>query len=140
MRAPVIEGVVAVIERDGQWLAIRRAAGIAAAGFWCFPGGAIEPGESIEAALVREVREEVGLDVQPAQELWQWRRDDGQLILRWWSAMMNDPSQPVTLDPREASEYLWIAPNRFDSLVPLLDSNVAFIAWHREQSVPPHHR
>lgn len=56
-------GVVAgIIERDGAVLVCRRRAGQAHALKWEFPGGKVEPGESPEAALVRELREELGIE------------------------------------------------------------------------------
>ena len=55
--------VGAAIVRDGRVLAARRTAPPAAAGRWELPGGKVEPGETPAAALVREVREELGCDV-----------------------------------------------------------------------------
>ena len=54
--------VGAAVVRDGRVLACRRTAPPAAAGRWEFPGGKVEPGESPEAALVREVHEELGVE------------------------------------------------------------------------------
>lgn len=51
----------AVIERDGRWLMARRVKGSHLEGLWEFPGGKIEPGESLEACLVRELVEELGV-------------------------------------------------------------------------------
>jgi 8-oxo-dGTP diphosphatase len=59
----VIAVVAAVIERDGAFLVTRRQKGVHLAGMWEFPGGKIAPGESHEAALQREIREELGADV-----------------------------------------------------------------------------
>lgn len=56
--------VGAAILRDGCVLAARRTAPAAAAGRWEFPGGKVEPGETREAALVREVAEELGCRVE----------------------------------------------------------------------------
>ena len=53
----------AAIVRDGRVLACRRTAPSAAAGRWELPGGKVEPGETPEAALVREVREELGCEI-----------------------------------------------------------------------------
>jgi 8-oxo-dGTP diphosphatase len=56
--------VGAAIVRDGRVLAARRTAPASAAGRWEFPGGKVEPGETPEAALVREVTEELGCRVE----------------------------------------------------------------------------
>jgi len=54
-----IDVVAAVIERDGRILIARRPAASHLGGLWEFPGGKRHPGESAEAALVREIREEL---------------------------------------------------------------------------------
>jgi len=56
---------IAVVEHEGSFLIGRRPASAALAGLWEFPGGKIEPGESPEAAAVRECLEESGLLVEP---------------------------------------------------------------------------
>ena len=61
---PVV--AVALIDRKGRVLVQRRPAGKMLAGLWEFPGGKIEPGETPEAALVRELAEELGIVVDPA--------------------------------------------------------------------------
>jgi 8-oxo-dGTP diphosphatase len=55
--------VAAVLVRDGRVLAARRAEGKREAGLWELPGGKVEPGESDADALVRELREELGVTV-----------------------------------------------------------------------------
>ena len=55
--------VGAAIVRDGRVLAARRTAPASAAGRWEFPGGKVEPGESDAAALVREIDEELGVEI-----------------------------------------------------------------------------
>jgi 8-oxo-dGTP diphosphatase/A/G-specific adenine glycosylase len=56
---------IAVVEHHGSLLVGRRPEGGALAGLWEFPGGKIEPGETAEAAAVRECLEETGLAVEP---------------------------------------------------------------------------
>ncbi len=56
--------VGAAILRDGRVLAARRTSPAEAAGRWEFPGGKVEPGETPESALVREVAEELGCQVE----------------------------------------------------------------------------
>jgi 8-oxo-dGTP diphosphatase len=53
-----------LIDREGRILLQRRAVGRAMAGLWEFPGGKVEPGERPEAALVRELAEELGIEVE----------------------------------------------------------------------------
>ena len=60
-RRKVVDVVAAVIWRDGRYLGVRRPEGKPMAGAWEFPGGKIEPGETPEIALARELREELGI-------------------------------------------------------------------------------
>jgi 8-oxo-dGTP diphosphatase len=62
--AEVIEVVAAVIQRpDGSFLMARRPPGKLYSGYWEFPGGKVEPGESPAAAIARELHEELGIDI-----------------------------------------------------------------------------
>lgn len=58
-----IEVVAAVIYKDGEILATQRGYG-EFEGMWEFPGGKIEPGESCDVALKREIQEELGVDIE----------------------------------------------------------------------------
>ena len=67
MNTPLVEVVAAVIERpDGTFLLAQRPAGKVYAGYWEFPGGKVEPGEPLAAALARELHEELGIEVERA--------------------------------------------------------------------------
>ena len=57
----VLVAAVALIDRDGRVLIAQRPEGRAMAGLWEFPGGKVEAGETPEAALIRELHEELGI-------------------------------------------------------------------------------
>jgi 8-oxo-dGTP diphosphatase len=59
----VLVVAVALVDGDGRVLIARRPEGKAMAGLWEFPGGKVHDGESPEAALIRELAEELGIDV-----------------------------------------------------------------------------
>jgi mutator protein MutT len=59
----------AVIWRDGKILIDRRKPGGAMGGLWEFPGGKVEPGESISDCIVREIREELGITIAVGEPL-----------------------------------------------------------------------
>ncbi len=62
----VLVAACALIDVDGRVLIGKRPAGKALAGLWEFPGGKVEPGESPEACLIRELDEELGIRVAQA--------------------------------------------------------------------------
>lgn len=121
----VVQGVVVVVRRGERYLVIRRAAGIVAGGAWCFAGGAIEPGESQEAAVVREFREELGATVRPVARVWESLRPDGRLRLHWWQAELLDAD--LHPNPAEVAEARWCRLDEVAALPNLLDSNRQFL-------------
>lgn len=58
----VLVAAVALIDRDGRVLLAQRPEGKSLAGLWEFPGGKVEPGETPEDALIRELHEELGIE------------------------------------------------------------------------------
>ena len=58
----VLVSAVALIDPDGRVLLAQRPEGKSMAGLWEFPGGKVEPGETPEVALIRELNEELGID------------------------------------------------------------------------------
>ena len=70
---PLVEVAVGVLVRsDGGFLMTSRPQGKVYAGYWEFPGGKVEPGETIEQALRRELQEEIGITIGSAQA---WRAE-----------------------------------------------------------------
>jgi 8-oxo-dGTP diphosphatase len=80
-RAREIHVVGAAILRDGLCLAAQRGPAMRLAGQWEFPGGKVEPGEDPCAALAREVREELGLDIHVASLLGSGRAPAGPSVV-----------------------------------------------------------
>ena len=60
----VLVVAVALIDADGRVLIAQRPEGKSMAGLWEFPGGKVEPGEAPDAALIRELQEELGVDTR----------------------------------------------------------------------------
>ena len=58
----LLVAAVALIDNDGRVLLAQRPEGKSLAGLWEFPGGKVEPGESPETALIRELHEELGIE------------------------------------------------------------------------------
>ena len=63
---PLFVTAVALVDADGRVLVQQRSAHRSMAGLWEFPGGKVEDGETPEAALVRELREELGIETSSA--------------------------------------------------------------------------
>jgi 8-oxo-dGTP diphosphatase len=74
-RSLVQVAVGVLVRDDGSFLLTSRPAGKAYAGYWEFPGGKLEPGETVEEALRRELQEEIGIALQDCT-LWKVERID----------------------------------------------------------------
>lgn len=66
---PLVIVTAAVIERDGMFLITRRPEGAHLAGYWEFPGGKCDPGESLVSCLTREIREELDATLEAGGEI-----------------------------------------------------------------------
>jgi len=112
--------VAAAVERRGRLLAARRTRPEALAGRWELPGGKVEPGEDPAAALVRELREELAVDVAvvgrvPGPVDGDWPLDDGSVLRVLRARIESGDPDPVLahdeirwLGPRELAEVGWL--------------------------------
>jgi 8-oxo-dGTP diphosphatase len=118
------DAVVAVITRAGRVLMIRRGPGGPDAGCWAPPSGKIEPGERQADAVVREVREEVGVTVTPLGKIWENVSASGTHTLHWWLADAHGPD--LILDGRAASDARWVTVDESATLEPTYDGDRCF--------------
>jgi 8-oxo-dGTP diphosphatase len=99
--------VAAVIERAGKILITRRPKGSHLEGFWEFPGGKPEPGETAEGALAREVLEELGVDFFPGERIAEvdWQYPDKHVRITFFRGSIEGEPRPL-----EGQEIAWVSP------------------------------
>ena len=114
--------VAAAIIDGGRVLAARRALPAATAGQWEFPGGKVEPGESDADALVREIREELGVEIAVGAQLGESVIEPG-VTLRLLRAELLTGELEARFDH---DDVRWFHDDELDS-VPWLDSDAALI-------------
>ena len=102
----------ALVDSDGRVLLAQRPEGKSLAGLWEFPGGKLEPGERPEEALIRELAEELGIDVKSAclapLTFASHAYEEFHLLMplyvcRRWNGQ---------IQPREGQNLAWVKPNR----------------------------
>ncbi|MDR0458181.1 MAG: NUDIX domain-containing protein [Burkholderiaceae bacterium] len=125
---PVVEVAVGVLlDAQGQFLLTTRPAGKVYAGYWEFPGGKLEPGETVAQALMRELREELGIQALP------------DAIARWREQLVDYPHALVrlhfcrvtawrgALQMREGQRHAW---SRLPvTLSPILPGALPVLQW-----------
>ncbi|RZN41783.1 pyrimidine (deoxy)nucleoside triphosphate diphosphatase [Escherichia sp. E2593] len=104
----MIDVVAAIIERDGKILIAQRPAHSDQAGLWELAGGKVEPGESQPQALIRELREELGIDAIIGKYVASHQREvSGRIInLHAWHV----PDFHGTLQAHEHQALVWCSP------------------------------
>ena len=104
--------VGAAIVRDGRVLAARRTSPAEAAGRWEFPGGKVEPGETPEGALVREVAEELGCAISVSRWL------PGEVAIGDRHLLTIAVAELVSGEPAptEHDQVRWLGPADLDSV------------------------
>lgn len=130
MSHPVLVVAAALVDdlaAPGALLAARRRSPVSLAGRWEFPGGKVEPGESPEAGVHREIREELGVEVELGEELpgpddGAWRLSD-RYVMRLWRARVADGiPRPLV----EHDELRWLPRGEWLT-VPWLDADVRIV-------------
>lgn len=118
--------MIIITNSDDRYLFVKRHRSKPAGGYWCPVSGRLEPGESQEAAVVREAYEEVGLNVRPISKLGQMPCSTGEFMLHWWSAeLISGEARVVAAD--ELEELRWAHPSQFDDLQPAFREDIDFI-------------
>ena len=98
-------GVFAIIERAGRYLLARRPD----IGWWNLPGGGLEYGETVDDGLRREVREEIGCDIEVARLIGVYSKPrKREIVLAFLCHLAPGSAEPSTSD--EVSEVGWFAP------------------------------
>ena len=128
-RNPVEVAVGVLIRPDGAFLLTSRPPGKVYAGYWEFPGGKVEAGESVEAALARELHEELGLEVTRSErwciELMSYEHARVRLnfckVLEW-------RGEPV---PHEGQQLAW--QQLPVAVSPLLPGTLPVLAWFAQE-------
>ncbi|MFE5774510.1 (deoxy)nucleoside triphosphate pyrophosphohydrolase [Brachybacterium sp. NPDC056505] len=101
--------VGAIIVRDGLVFAARRSPERSAGGLWEFPGGKVEPGETPQEALVRELREELGVRVEVGARAARCTTAVGTALIDldcYWATLTRDTPTHST----DHDALAWIAP------------------------------
>lgn len=129
----VLVAAGALIDSDGRVLIAQRPEGKSMAGMWEFPGGKVHDGETPEAALVRELREELAIEVCETclspLTFASHAYDDFHLLMPLYKCRKWDgiPS------PQEGQDIRWVFPNRLYGLpmppadAPLIEALVAYL-------------
>ena len=127
----VLVVAVALIDVDGRVLIAQRPEGKALAGLWEFPGGKVEPGERPEEALIRELHEELGIDVNEAClapfVFASHAYESFHLLMplylcRRWSGVVVK---------REHAALAWVKPDKLSDY-PMPPADAPLVAWLRD--------
>jgi 8-oxo-dGTP diphosphatase len=123
-RVRVVAALIPLPSDGSRFLVQQRLPGKAHANLWEFPGGKVEPGESDEAALVRECQEELGVTVKAGRRVWGTEHAYPELFvqLELWSATLVE-GEP---QPLGAQALAFCTPKQMQAL-PFCEADVALL-------------
>ena len=107
--------VAGVVWREGRFLGVERPPGKAHAGWWEFPGGKVEEGESLEAALIRELTEELSF-TSTRLVFWRQKRfayPQGPVLLNFFH-VTHFTGEVI---PLEGQRFAWFTPGQADASI-----------------------
>lgn len=127
----VLVVAVALVDVDGRVLIAKRPPGKKLAGLWEFPGGKVDPGETPENALIRELKEELGIDTRLSclapLTFASHSYDDMHLLMPLYACRVWK-GDPV---PKEGQELAWVRPVRMKDY-PMPPADVPLVAMLRD--------
>lgn len=114
MNTKIINVVAAAIKKDGKILCAQRPEGKTLAGLWEFPGGKIEQNESPEQALLREIREELNVEIAISKYINEasYNYNFGTVIMKTYEARLISGE----LKKLEHQNFLWLYPSELNTL------------------------
>jgi len=127
----LLVAAAALVDVDGRVLICQRPQGKALAGLWEFPGGKVEPGETPEACLIRELEEELGIAVASAclapfvfasHDYESFHLLMPLYLCRRWSGVIT---------AREHEALAWVKPDRLGDY-PMPPADAPLVAWLRD--------
>ncbi|MFF4209921.1 (deoxy)nucleoside triphosphate pyrophosphohydrolase [Streptomyces sp. NPDC001796] len=135
MTQPIVVVGAAVLD-GGRLLAARRSAPPELAGRWELPGGKVEPGETPEQALVRELSEELGVTAEPVARIpGEWPLKPGYVLRVWTVRLVAGTPEPL----QDHDVLRWLTPEQVWD-VDWLEQDVAAVEAVRAAWQPlPHH-
>ena len=110
----VLVAAVALVDADGRVLLAQRPAGKPMAGLWEFPGGKVDPGETPEAALIRELQEELGIDVHQSCLAPFTFASHGYADFHLLMPLYVCRKWQGIIVPREGQKLTWVRPAKLD--------------------------